>query len=356
MSSPAAAIQNQRKLSIIQERPTPPISAPTRFSRVACRDIDWGLRRRLSDYAVVGSQEAMSVAGRSTKWLLRNNSDPTDLYIAKFADKNGRAETYTELFNNQLGVALGFEMAHSGVVRLDDKLYFVTKSFRDADERLVHGSLMVEELLATTPKDTDAIGKGRDEQHFYSIDFLRDVILQFCPGACGAAVLAKFIEMLVFDALIGSMDRHHQNWGVLQPLAEPARTRLAPIFDSARALMWDFPEGKLAEYDGEETKIHRYVENARPRVGTYPKSTKPKGCNHFELIENLLHLFPHQTRAVLLKIHPDIGDIADTLMQQFPFQRAFSGRRKRLIRRVLEIRTDRLLALAKTGGVYGPAE
>jgi hypothetical protein len=100
----------------------------------------WGLTRTLPQY-VAGTP---SVGGKAPKWVLTHKKDPQDFYIAKLGSTNGRAETFTELFNNQIGNVLGFDMAHSGVIRLDFEVldednnrigiesqpYFVTKNFR----------------------------------------------------------------------------------------------------------------------------------------------------------------------------------------------------------------------------------
>src|SRR5258708_3114465 len=139
-------------------------------------------------------------------------------------------EILTKLFNNQLGTALGFEMAHSRLARLDDDLYFITRNFREEQERLVHSSLMVEQVFAA-PKATEQISPNQ-EQAFYTIDAMRDVIYALC-GPDSDAVFQRFVDMLIFDALIGCMDRHAQNWGVLQTTTEPGRRRLPPIFDPA---------------------------------------------------------------------------------------------------------------------------
>src|SRR5260370_3716827 len=104
-------------------------------------------------------------------------------------------------------------MAHSGLARLDYDLYFITRNFREEQERLVHGSLMVEQVFAA-PKATEQIWPSQ-EQAFYTIDAIRDVIYAFC-GLNSDAVFQRFVDRLVFAALLGSMNHPAQNGGVLQ--------------------------------------------------------------------------------------------------------------------------------------------
>lgn len=286
--------------------------------------------------------EIPSVGGKAPKWVVTNQNDSNDFYIAKLGATNGRAETFTELFNNQLGEALGFEMAHSGVARLDTEIYFLTRNFRTLGERLVHGSLMIEEVFGAK-QETERI-HYRSEQAFYSIDFLEEVINAFCKDDA-QTVFGKFVEMLVFDALIGSMDRHAQNWGVLQQTSLPERYRFAPIFDSARALLWSLPEKKLWEYNGDEALLRRYIDASKPCIGPPRNHPKVNACNHFDVVENLVQRYPHQTREALEKVSGVTARKAAKLLDSFPYLRYFSAVRRRLILKVLAIRADKIIRI-----------
>jgi hypothetical protein len=138
------------------------------------------------------------------------------------------------------------------------------------------------------------------------------------------------------------MDRHAQNWGVLQTTTEPGRRRLAPIFDSARALFWDIPDGRLRRYETNEGLFLKYIENSNPCIGPEPNHPKINECNHFDLAENLMKLYPHQTTLGLRKIPSDTAPETVRILRGFPFENAFSSVRKRLILRILNTRAARL--------------
>lgn len=285
-----------------------------------------------------------SVGGKAPKWVLTNKNSPEDFFIAKLGATNGRAETFTELFNNQLGEALGFEMAHSGVARLDSELYFVTKNFRAPGERLVHGSLMIEEVFGAK-QETERI-HYKSEQAFYGVDFLKQVIEEFCKNDA-PVVFGKFIEMLVFDALIGSMDRHAQNWGVLQQTSLPERFRFAPIFDSARALLWLLPERKLLGYHNDEIVLRRYIDASKPCIGPPRNHPKINVCNHFDVTENLMELYPHLLKGPLGKVTEGVIEKASKLLDGFPYLRYLSSSRRKLMLKVLEIRADKMTRIGQ---------
>ena len=284
------------------------------------------------------------MGGKAPKWVLAQSDNPEDFYIAKLGATNGRAETFTELFNNQLGEALGFEMAHSGVARLDAELYFVTKNFRATGERLVHGSLMIEEVFGAK-QETERINY-KSEQSFYGVDFLKQVIEEFCKNDA-PPIFQKFVEMLIFDALIGSMDRHAQNWGVLQQTSLPERFRFAPIFDSARALLWSLPESKLMDYDKDETKLRGYVDASKPCIGPPRDHPKVNSCNHFDVAENLVRLYPHLVEAPLERVTAGVVTKASKLLDSFPYLRYLSAVRRKLMLKVLAIRADKMMEVAQ---------
>ena len=210
---------------------------PTRFERVARRGVDWELPRNFKGYRA-SSEHEMSIGGAATKCYLSVDGKLDGAYIAEFAHKNAEIETYTELFNNQFGKLLGFEMADSGIAKLDGVLHFVSRPFRQEGEQLVHGSLMVEMLGLADSQEIERIRTAAQQQGTFDVDFVETVIRAFC-GADFDAVFDKFLAMLVFDALIGSMDRHPRNWGVIRPMkdrgAGSGHFRFSPIYDSARA-------------------------------------------------------------------------------------------------------------------------
>ena len=323
----------------MQIRDTPPVEPPGGIWRAAKRGRTWGLSRRMVGYV---AERDTGIQGKAPKWVLRGPGGSDDFYIAKFGQKNGKIEVLTELLNNQIGEALGFTMAHSGIARLDQHLYFITKNFRQ-NESLVHGSLLIEDLFAAKPGDLDTI-QATAEQQFYSIDFIKDAIESYCETD-GPAVFQQFIDMLVFDALIGSQDRHAMNWGVLRPeaISEGAHLRLAPFFDSARALLWDLPEGKLLRLDADTHDLAAYVLRAKPCIGPKPNHPKVNHCNHFDFIGSLNIEYPHQIRNAMQRLFDkDVSKIASRILRSYPFDRRFTQLRKRMIVKVLVIRLQLL--------------
>jgi hypothetical protein len=299
--------------------------------------------RRFHSYSAVDAN-VMSVRGAAPKFILRSVSEPRDWYIVKAAESGGPIETLTELLNNVIGQILKFPMAPAGILRADGELRFASRNFQGEDETLIHGSVLFREVFGD---DLTGVGKNPwDEQRTYDIALIRDVLERVC-GREFEELFGRLIEMLVFDALIGSMDRHMQNWGLIASIREPRNFRFAPIFDSARALLWNYDEGKLKKLAQEQRALEGYINRARPKIGT---ATAGRALNHFSLIEHLVREFPTPARHALAKIGWNSVHRAIAVMREFPFNRGFSRLRKNLIAKVLTVRADRLARISEEGG------
>jgi hypothetical protein len=334
MASPGAAIPE-----------VPEIPVPKQFVRVGGHGCTWDLPRRFPGYFV--DTEIKGLLGNATKWVIRTHNSDDPQYLIKYAQKFGERETFTEFFINQLGVTLGFSMAHSGIVRLDGTLAFLSQVFTSTKETLRHGSLVIEDYY----KDEKALEKvkRKEEQAFYSADFVVDLLKQFC-GDDFNAVFPKFIEMLVFDAVIGSMDRHVQNWGVLETVTKPAHYRFAPIFDSARALLWSMDESQVQMLLADSKALRAHIDRARPCLGPKHIFLRGRHCNHFSFIANLLELYPGPTGEAIQKVPDNVPERSHQLLHRFPFLSEFSNARKQLIVTILRTRVETLKTILEKGG------
>lgn len=321
---------------------------PTVFHRIARRGVNWELPRNFRKYKASAEHE-MSIGGAATKCFLSIGGSREGAYIAKFAHKNGEIETYTELLNNQFGKALGFDMAHSGVATLDGVIHFLSRSFLNSGQQLIHGSLMVEQLGLAKRDEIEKIKTVHQQQRTYDVDFVAMVIREFC-GSAFDSVFSKFIEMLVFDALIGSMDRHPRNWGVIRTATKSVSFSFAPIYDSARALLWDVTDDKIRLFLERESELERYIGRSSPRIGLPASIHGDLRCNHFQLLEYLRNKHKDHVFNGIDKIRPSVVGVMSGLLNAWPFKNIFKTQRKQAIIKLIEIRYDRLKAIAMKGG------
>lgn len=326
--------QEDLPVSISTELEDPRV-LPSKFVRIGRVGTTWNLPRRFFGYMAV-STEKLSVRGAAPKFILRANGDAHDWYIVKSADKWGATETLSELLNNVLGAKLGFAMAHAGILRADGKLHFASKNFQGKDETLIHGSLLFEE---TFEDQLDGVGRKRwDEQRTFDLDLIKEMLGSRC-GSKGEKLFSDLLQMIVFDALIGSMDRHMQNWGLIGTVGEPRVYRFSPIFDSARALLWNCDEAKLVVLETNRRAFDAYINRAQPIMGCVSTG---KAVNHFELVDHLLMRYPEPVTIALERVRPEKVLKAARVVREFPFNRFFTRRRRTLITKVLTHRAEML--------------
>jgi hypothetical protein len=92
----------------------------------------------------------------------------------------------------------------------------------------------------------------------------------------------------VFDALIGNVDRHHENWGILRKQLKDGtqRGRLAPTFDHASSLGRELMDegGKQSRMRYlEELGVGKYAERAVGAI--FVNETSRRGPSPLKLVE-----------------------------------------------------------------------
>lgn len=100
--------------------------------------------------------------------------------------------------------------------------------------RLVHGN----ELLPLMHPGYDPDKKGPNPG--YNLESIMHVLRDYRGYGQGLDAFDSFVGLLVFDALIGNTDRHHENWAVLEE-----DRALAPSYDHGAALGFNVPPGRL---------------------------------------------------------------------------------------------------------------
>jgi hypothetical protein len=125
-----------------------------------------------------------------------------------------------------------------------------TISFTNSGYELFHGN----QILAGMDAAYDPEKRWKQQMHtlpriFHSLAIFQDAaFVENCRH--------RMAEYLVFDALIGNVDRHHENWGILRkPQGDGKyRGRLAPSFDHASSL-----GRELADTGGKQSR-QRYLD------------------------------------------------------------------------------------------------
>lgn len=230
--------------------------------------------------------------GSKEKFWFREPNDPERRdWLFKFPTP-GTGQHWAEKIAYEIACEMKIVAPRVELASFNGKLGSATLSFTKVRagqtfERyeLFHGN----QILAGMDAAYDPDRSGRHPMHtlqriFQSMDIFQSrEYAESCRG--------KLAEYLVFDALIGNVDRHHENWGILRkPLKEGGhRGRLAPTFDHASSLGRELIDegGKQSRRRYlEELGVAKYAERASGAV--FLDETSRRGPSPLKLVDGCL--------------------------------------------------------------------
>lgn len=207
----------------------------------------------------------------------------------------------------------------------------ISQDVQRQGEVLVHGN----EVIAGRVMGYDRTKKRRTSDHTF--EHIRKAILEVCKGTCEED-LRQFAGYLVFDALIGNTDRHHENWALLRRESrQGVNYRLAPSFDHASSLgreMRDERRLRLLR----ENRLDTYIQNGPGAV--YLAELGEQAISPLDLVHRLVLSLPDCFRPWLGALESVTSNRLDSIFERVPAdwiseaQRQFAAA---LIRRAREM-------------------
>ena len=223
-------------------------------------------------------------------------------------------EDWSEKVASEIARLLGLPTHHAELAIWEGKRGCAVKSFLSSDQSvLVHGNELLGGLITGYDKEKE---RGQADHTF---DNIVGVIEKLFPSDKARREMAfRMVGYLVFDALVGNTDRHHQNWGVLLERTSASgqtpgfEVQLAPTFDHAsslgRELKDEAREGHLSA-----ATIERYI--LKGRGGIFGDAEAKHGLSPMALAQMLAQRYPQffkpwQTRVEELS-EKTVGEIVE---------------------------------------------
>lgn len=226
----------------------------------------------------IESPEIIEQLGSKPKFWFRLEGDEQP-WLFKFA-REQTGEDWAEKVAAEIAKALDVPAAHIELAEFKGKRGTASRSFVETGKGidLIHGS----EVLAGRVLGYDKTKQWNQSAH--SIGNIIKAIEQSFPGtpAVAAEELKKLAGYVVLDALIGNVDRHHDNWALLRgPTDQGVAVReVAPSYDHASSLGRELLDERrqllLANH-----RVDQYVRKGSG--GIYWDETDAKGMNPLEL-------------------------------------------------------------------------
>ncbi len=270
----------------------------------------------------IESADTLSIHGDAPKDFVRikehtdgiahNRRRRWTAYIAKVGSKFYPLESITEHLLTRIGELLGLSIAGSRLCIVDKQVRFLSRYFLRPNESLVHGI----EIFQTHLDDkqlVELIAEQRREPEFYTFQTIYEAMSAVFPE-CHLELIGGVVQMIGFDAIVGHNDRHPANWGVIVPAQSRLPPRFAPIFDTARAMLWNNKEQRIQGMLDGGPSYEAYLKRASPQIGWDPTGR----VGHFDLVRNICQEFPEFQEHLARLVRPGfIDDCARMVKTEF---------------------------------------
>lgn len=261
-------------------------------------------------------------------------------FIAKTAEKWYPHESVIEFLINRIGQELGIKMNGTRLVCANEQIRFLSEYFLQSDEILIHGAEICGAYLEDLEMAKEIANDKRTAREMFTFEFIESAIRTLFPTSA-SELLESLVEMITFDAVVGNNDRHFYNWGVISNTKKSTiAPRFAPVYDSARGLLWNFSKENVVKMYEDHCKNGRktlkYIKRACPRISIESDST----INHFKLI-SFLKKYNEDYNFIIEKVaSPENQKKAIAMIRQ-EFSPFFTLERQILIVQILKQRFEK---------------
>lgn len=321
----------------------------------------------------------IGTGGTRDKVFIENPEDGK-VYFFKESIERYPSEFWAEIISSKIGQHLGFNVLDYNIGIMGVTLGCICESMiNQTSEELEHGvNLLKESVPNFKLTDRPQIGFNEVEESFRNYK----------------GFINSFIEILVFDAIIGNQDRHSENWAIIRSLdvknkafntkklvikmygiykkynlrlakipfkrfflkymnkAELVDIRFSPIYDSGSSLGRDILETKIHNYLENDSKVQKYINNGRSEIRW---TAEEKKINHFEIIKKVKERYPQKVTEIINKVlkkykKEDIERIINQIDNNIPKnigETKLSLQRKKLIVKFIDFRIERLKEVLK---------
>lgn len=275
-------------------------------------------------YPIVEVQEEWAIddefLGTKDKFWYSPPNQNTD-WLFKYPRPNS-GEHWAEKIAAEVADLLGVLHAKVELATFQEYRGSVSESFTRGNRELIHGN----EVLAGAIPTYDADAKRG--QTLLTLDNIRLALeRKFESQKAGEIAKRHFAGYLTLDALIGNMDRHHENWGVHEVRLRNNRSRIfiAPSFDHASSLGRELQD-RRREMLLSENRIGAYVERGRARI--YWSEAERHPPSPIELVRRAVQAYPAEFQTTMLRLEQVNEDLLIAIVGRIPDDWMSSSARK----------------------------
>lgn len=197
--------------------------------------------------------------GSKKKFWYQPREDPSSLWLFKYPH-GGAGQHWAEKIAAEVASLLQIPHAAVELATYNGAYGSVAKSFATGGRSLHHGNQLLEIVLH------DYDGTMAYNQSSHTLTNIFKVLEQMFEQPEVRRSKLQFAKYLVLDALVGNVDRHHENWGILSWRDEGRwSVGLSPSFDHASSLGRELLDERRDQYLSED-RVKKYSERGRGAI------------------------------------------------------------------------------------------
>lgn len=192
-------------------------------------------------------QHVAEAMGTKVKFWLHNETT-SQRALVKFA-REGTGEHWSEKLAAEVADLLGVPHPPVEIGLFDQRPVSLTLGFLREGETLIHGNELLSQL---DPSYSSGEKNYRPKAH--TVDAVHRALSERAARAPGElhptlSAFGAFVGYLLLDALIGNVDRHHENWALIHKKEGDERIlALAPSYDHASSLGRELTPDQAREF------------------------------------------------------------------------------------------------------------
>ncbi|MGH4120890.1 HipA domain-containing protein [Clostridium sp.] len=230
------------------------------------------------------------------KWLI--NSETKQKGIFKFPKGvdigKPTGEYWAEKIASQIAEVLGIECAKVDIGIFRGRVGSMSYMILKEEEELIEGIQYITNIYKEYNQDK-FIDYVTEEP--YSINMILQSIKKTGLGN-------DFLNIPIFDALIGNSDRHHSNWGIVRNKIN-GEIRISPLYDNGSSLCCLINPKDVQNFLRDKTRLESLIFSKSKSMIRW---SKPNRIGHFELAQHIKDNYYDGTISIVDKIRDDLSN------------------------------------------------